>query len=197
MNRRSYQVRKLLRHRRKPEELLLVPMIDIFTVMVTFLLMTAVFSRTVILELRLPPANAEFTPPPPGLQLEVVVRKDSLLVDDRNSGPLANFPNRDGGYDYQALSNYLQQVKSHFPDKTDATVLLEPDIPYDVVVQVMDRMRVLEVNAGLDVVQYELFPDLSLGDAPANPADAAGAAAPAITPVSPAPSAAPPAPAKH
>ena len=30
---------------KKPVELLLVPMIDIFTVLVTFLLMTAVFSR--------------------------------------------------------------------------------------------------------------------------------------------------------
>jgi hypothetical protein len=27
-------------------------------------------------------------------------------------------------------------------------------------------MRVLEVNAGFNVVQYELFPDISLGDAP-------------------------------
>jgi biopolymer transport protein ExbD len=187
MRRRSYQVRKLLRHHRKPAELLLVPMIDIFTVLVTFLLMTAVFSRTVILELKLPPANAEFTPPPPGLQLEVIVRKDALIVDDRNSGPLAKFPNNDSGYDYEALSRYLQQVKSKFPDKTDSTVLLEPDIPYDVVVQVMDRMRVLEVNAGLDIVQYELFPDVSLGDAPANDPAASGGAAPAApstTPVS-------------
>jgi biopolymer transport protein ExbD len=48
--RRSYQTRKLERHSRKPAELLLVPMIDIFTVLVTFLLMTAVFSRTVILQ---------------------------------------------------------------------------------------------------------------------------------------------------
>jgi biopolymer transport protein ExbD len=173
--RRSYQVRKLLRHQRKPAELLLVPMIDIFTVLVTFLLMTAVFSRTVILELKLPPANAEFTPPPPGLQLEVMVRKDKLMVDDRNSGPLATFPDQNGAHDYEALSKYLQQVKSRFPDKTDATVLLEPDTPYDVVVQVMDRMRVLEVNAGLNVVQYELFPDVSLGDAPLVDAPAAGA----------------------
>lgn len=178
MARRSYQVRKLLRHNRKPEELLLVPMIDIFTVLVTFLLMTAVFSRTVILELKLPPSNAEFVPPPPGLQLEVVVRRDSLVVDDRNSGPLATFPNTATGYNYDALSKYLQQVKSKFPDKTDATVLLEKDIPYDVVVQVMDRTRVLEVNAGLNVVQYELFPDVSLGDAPAA-AESGAAPAPA------------------
>ncbi len=164
--RRSYSVRKLMRHNRKPAELLLVPMIDIFTVLVTFLLMTAVFSRTVILELKLPPSNAQFTPPPPGLQLEVIVRKDSLVVSDRNSGPLAPFPNKSGAYDFDGLSHYLQQVKSKFPDKTEATVLLEPDIPYDTVVQVMDRMRVLEVNAGLNVVQYELFPDISVGDAP-------------------------------
>ncbi len=179
--RRSYQLRKLLRHNRKPAELLLVPMIDIFTVLVTFLLMTAVFSRTVILELKLPPANAEFKDPPPGLQLEVTVRKDALQVGDRNSGPLAAFPNKDNGYDYDGLSTYLQQVKTKFPDKTDATILLEPDTPYDTVVQVMDRIRVLEVNAGLNVVQYELFPDISIGDAPVMAAGAA-AAAPATSP---------------
>ena len=43
---------------RKPVELMLVPMIDIFTVLVTFLLMTAVFSRITILQLDLPSSNA-------------------------------------------------------------------------------------------------------------------------------------------
>jgi biopolymer transport protein ExbD len=181
--RRSYSVRKILRHQRRPSELQLVSMIDIFTVLVTFLLMTAVFSRTVILELKLPPANAQFKEPPPGLQLEVTVRKDSLQVGDRNSGPLASFPNKDGSYDFEALSQYLQQVKSKFPEKTEATILLEPDTPYDTLVQVMDRIRVLEVSAGLNVLQYELFPDVSIGDAPviaqngAATADAGGAAA--------------------
>jgi biopolymer transport protein ExbD len=164
--RRAHSVRRIQRHARRPSELMLVSMIDIFTVLVTFLLMTAVFSHTVVLELKLPPSNAEFKEPPPGLQLEVTVRKDALQVGDRNSGPLAAFPNKDGGYDYDALSTYLQQVKSKFPDKTDATILLEPDTPYDTVVQTMDRIRVLEVNAGLNVVQYELFPDISIGDAP-------------------------------
>jgi hypothetical protein len=45
-------------------------------------------------------------------------------------------------------------------------------------------MRVLEVNAGLDVVQYELFPDVSLGDAPLNDMTPASGAAP--IPVAPA-----------
>jgi biopolymer transport protein ExbD len=177
--RRSYSVRRVMRHQRKPGELLLVPMIDIFTVLVTFLLMTAVFSRTVILELKLPPANSTFKDPPPGLQLEVTVRKDSLQVGDRNSGPLATFPNKNGAYDYDGLSSYLQLVKSKFPDKTEATLLMEPDTLYDTVVQVMDHVRVLEVNTGLSVTPYELFPDVSIGDAvlPNAPPNAAGAPA--------------------
>ncbi|MGH8207800.1 MAG: ExbD/TolR family protein [Steroidobacteraceae bacterium] len=174
--RRSYDAKRLLRRQHKPSELMLVSMIDIFTVLVTFLLMTAVFSRTVILQLRLPPANAQYKEPPPGLQLEVTVRRDSLQVGDRNSGPLATFMNKNGAYDYDGLSQYLQLVKSKFPDKTEATVLLEPDTPYDTLVQVMDRVRVLDVNAGLSDVQYQLFPDISIGDAPAAPTVAAVAA---------------------
>ena len=172
-----------MRHQRRPAELLLVPMIDIFTVLVTFLLMTAVFSRTVILELKLPPANSVYQDPPPGLQLEVTVRKDLLQVSDRNTGPLATFPNKSGGHDYDGLSTYLQLVKSKFPDKTEATILLEPNTMYDTVVQVMDHVRVLEVNTGLSVTPYELFPDLSMGDAPV--IGAPGAAASPGAPQSP------------
>ena len=165
--RRSYQSRKLARHMRKPAELLLVPMIDIFTVLVTFLLMTAVFSRTVILQLNLPASQTEFRDPPPGLVLEVMVRKDLLQVADRNTGPLATLPNSEAGYNYDGLTDYLKRVKAKFPEKTDASILLESDTPYDILVQVMDRVRVFEQKDGLNTVQAELFPDISIGDAPA------------------------------
>ena len=164
--RRTYDAKKLARHKRKPTELLLVPMIDIFTVLVTFLLMTAVFSRTVILELNLPAAQTEFREPPPGLQLEVLVRKDSIQVADRNSGPLATMPNLPSGYDYDALTNYLKRVKAKFPEKTDASLLFEPDTSYDTLVQVMDRVRVFETTQGGRAEQAELFPDISIGDVP-------------------------------
>ena len=188
--RRSYQYRRLERHSRKPAELLLVPMIDIFTVLVTFLLITAVFSRTVILQMNLPASQTEFKDPPPGLQLEVMVRKDQLLVADRNTGPLHAVPNKPTGYDYDGLSEYLKFVKSKFPDKTDATILLEPDTAYDTLVQVMDRVRVFETGEGANIVQAELFPDIAIGDAP--PAEAAATPAGAVAPVAGA--AAPPRP---
>ena len=49
--------RELTNRVRKPAEVMLVPMIDIFVVLVTFLLMTAVFSRITILQLDLPSAT--------------------------------------------------------------------------------------------------------------------------------------------
>ncbi len=135
---------------RKPAELLLVPMIDIFTVLVTFLLMTAVFSKTVVLQLNLPASVTEFREPPPGLMIEVMVRKDLIQVADRNAGPLATIPNTATGYDYERLTDYLKRVKQKYPEKTDATILLETDTPYDILVQVMDRVRVFEAQAGHD-----------------------------------------------
>jgi hypothetical protein len=128
--------------------------------------MTAVFSRTVVLQLDLPAKVAQFRDPPPGLQLEVLVRKNLIEVDDRNSGPLATLPNTAQGYDLDTLTAYLKRVKAKFPEKTDATLLLEPGISYDTLVQVMDHVRVFVVPAGLGTRQAELFPDISIGDAP-------------------------------
>ena len=180
--RRSFATKKIARKMRKPAELLLVPMIDIFTVLVTFLLMTAVFSKTVVLELNLPAAVTEFREPPPGLMIEVMVRKDLIQVADRNTGPLATLPNTATGYDYEGLTDYLKRVKAKFPDKTDAAILLEPDTPYDILVQVMDRVRVFETKQGLMTVQAELFPDISIGDAPAATPGAAPAASVSAAP---------------
>ena len=176
--RRNYAMRRLERKHRRPAELMLVPMIDIFTVLVTFLLMTAVFSRTVILELKLPSQSTEFVEPPPGLELEVLLRQDMVQVADRKTGPLATFKrdSRDVPYDLAGLSAYLQTVKARYPDMTDATLLLEKDIPYDSLVQVMDTVRILEQKQDFTTVQAELFPNVSIGDAPE--ADAAAGARP-------------------
>ncbi len=51
-------------------------------------------------------------------------------------------------------------------DKTDVSILLESDISYDTLVQVMDRVRVAEIVEEEGVVRMDLFPDISIGDAP-------------------------------
>ncbi len=165
--RRAQVLRKLLRRERRSSDLLLVSMIDIFVVLVTFLLMTAIFSRTVVLDLKLPSNNAAIPELPQGLNLEIIVRANSLTVADRGTGPLHFMPNTAaGGYDLAGLTQFLKLLKSRYPDKVEASILLEPQIAYDTLVQIMDRTRVVEVNAGLNTIQAELFPDVSIGDAP-------------------------------
>ena len=132
---------------------------------VIFLIFTAVFSRTNVLSLNLPSSQSTPIDLPKDLQLEVIVRPGELVINDRNSGPLKVLPNVAAGYDLNALSEFMRVVKSKFPQKMDATVLLGPDIAYDVLVQVMDTVRVYELPTA-PFSKAELFPDISVGDAP-------------------------------
>ena len=146
-------------------DLNIVPMIDMMVILVFFLIFTAVFSKTTILELNLPAPNASIPDLPEGLQLEVIVRPDRIEVADRRTGILKSLPNLPAGYDLVGLSEYLKAVKAKFPDKLDSNVLLAPDIPYDTLVQVMDTVRVWEVDDGT-YRNAELFPDISVGEVP-------------------------------
>ena len=158
------------RRHKETAELNITAFMNLMVILVPFLLITAVFSRLAVLELNLPSADssAQDDPPEPELMLEITVRDDSIEVGDRNAGMLNRFENSDLAYDLSALSEYLQRVKRQFPDKADATVLLEPDISYQVLVEVMDTVRVAELmdDATREVVRYELFPEISIGDAP-------------------------------
>jgi|SRR5688572_9925869 len=155
-------------------DLNIVPMIDMMVILVFFLLFTAVFSHTNILELNLPAPNSSVPELPKGLNLEVIVRQNSIEVADRNSGVLRTLPKLDGEYDYAGLSTFLQDVKARYPTVLAASVLLETDIPYDVLVQTMDNVRVWQNRAGVGLRNVELFPDISVGDAPLTGAAARG-----------------------
>ncbi len=141
---------------------------NLMVILVPFLLITAVFSRIAILELNLP-ADAQGKPPEkPQLQLELILRRDAIEVAERGAGGV-RVPRGERGYDLARVSALLQDIKARYPAKTDITLLLEPDIPYDDLVQVMDTVRVAAVADGATRVNAELFPDISIGDAPPSP----------------------------
>lgn len=128
---------------RKPVGLNLVPMIDIFTVLVTFLLMTAVFSRITILQLDLPSSESTAAAPPP-FRLEVIVREQGLELTNGNS-LIATIPKVNGDYDLKALSDLALALKRDYPTADDASVLLERTVAYDYLIQVMDAIRSTEL----------------------------------------------------
>src|ERR1700744_3289770 len=133
------------RYHQGRDDLNIVPMIDMMVILVFFLIFTAVFSKTNILQLNLPASNTAPVELPKGLKLEVIIRADDLVVNDRNSGPLKVLPNTPTGLDLDGLSLFIRQIKSQFPDMTDATVLPSPATSYDTLVQVMDTVRVYQL----------------------------------------------------
>ena len=149
-------------------ELNITAFMNLMVILVPFLLITAVFSRLAVLELNLPgSSNEPVEPQDQTFQLEVIVRKNKIEIGDRNQGLLGVYPNsEDGDYDYDALSGKLSELKDRYPKKTDASILLESDIEYNTLVQVMDRVRVEEEIEDEAVVRNDLFPDISIGDAP-------------------------------
>ena len=149
-------------------ELNITAFMNLMVILVPFLLITAVFSRLAVLELNLPASSSEpVEPQEHAFQLEVIIRAEKIEIGDRNQGLLGVYPNTDDGYDYDALSNKLSELKNRYPSKTDASILLEQDIEYDTLVQVMDRVRIVErADDDQSVKRFELFPDISIGDAP-------------------------------
>ena len=159
------------RRRRKQHdtaELNITAFMNLMVILVPFLLITAVFSQLAILELNLPTSQVEEQDDSePEFMLEITVRDAAIEVGDRNQGMLTNIESDGEAYDLKKLSEYLVSVKEKFPTKTDATLLLEQDIAYEVLVQVMDTVRVVEeLNEEEQVFKAELFPEISIGDAP-------------------------------
>ncbi len=138
------------------ELLNLTPMMDVFTVLVVFLLITAVFTSITVMDLSVPTSAGGSASIKPNFAIEVIVRKAGLEIANGKAVEAA-IPKKDGKYDLQLLSEMLDRLKAKYPEKEDATVLMEPKIEYDYLVQVMDTVR---------GAKTPLFPKISIGDAP-------------------------------
>ena len=152
------------RRQKEVPELDMTTFMNLMVVLVPFLLITAVFSRITIVELDLPSAQAA-TPATPTFRVEVVVREAGFEIMD-GTRVIAAIPNVDDGYDLPTLSDYLVRIKGEFPEKEDASVLVEPDIEYDHLIQVMDTVRSVEISDGGETIRADLFTAISIGDAP-------------------------------
>ncbi|MFT5444798.1 MAG: biopolymer transport protein ExbD [Myxococcota bacterium] len=142
--------------------------LNLMVVLVPFLLITAVFSRITIIELSLPTTEGGAASVEPQYRVEVVVRENGLEILD-TSGKIAMLPMVDGRYDFAALQQHVIALKQDHPDGDDASVLLEPEIEYDHLIQVMDTLRSAELPAESTdepPVRLALFSDVAIGDAP-------------------------------
>jgi biopolymer transport protein ExbD len=114
--------------------------LNLMVVLVPFLLITAVFSRLTIVELDLPSAASGPNNTPDTFRVEVVVREEGIEISN-GSAVIATIPKKEDEFDLETLSDFMVMLKRQYPSHDAASVLMEPQIPYDYLIQVMDVVR--------------------------------------------------------
>ncbi len=150
------------RHRRRhaePSEMNITAFMNLMVILVPFLLITATFSQIAVLDVTLPGMEATGSPEktPPRLDLGLVVRRDGLELDNGDQR-LAWLPMTQGRYDLHGLDDRLADLKRRHPKVREARLLAEPEVPYEAIIAIMDRLRV-------DAGGVERFPVIALDEA--------------------------------
>lgn len=140
------------RGRSKVLELNLVPFIDLMSVLITFLLITAVWTQVSMIQIgsSLYGKKSEMDPnpePPPladlVLKVEVKTAGHILTVGKQ----MISLPLQGGLYDHAGLVAQLQRVKQLYPEKIDAIVAVSDELEYDLMIKTMDDLLVAGFTA--------------------------------------------------
>jgi biopolymer transport protein TolR len=123
-------------------QLNLVPFIDLLSVLISFLLMTSVWTEISKIDVKqeaLDP-EAEPTPPPEEEQLElsVMIRETGYAVTKKGGEIVKEIAKSPGGYDTKGLEEVLKQVTQEYPENKDVIVSSEDSIAYKELIRVMD-----------------------------------------------------------
>lgn len=157
------------KHRRLQQdaELDITAFMNLMIVLVPVLLLSMVFEHTKVLELNFPKSSQVLDQTDlDSEQLQLIVSGDALIVATSKAGALKSIPKDAAGYNFEALSLFLRDVKNRVPEKTEISILLAPDTSYQTLVTAMDTVRSYETVLVASVVEAELFPSISIGDAP-------------------------------
>ncbi|MCL4557964.1 MAG: biopolymer transporter ExbD [Deltaproteobacteria bacterium] len=154
---------------REELKLNLTPYIDFLVTLIVFLIATIVVAPAAILDINLPSASAPVVTPEqqqeqkPSITLTVAIQHTGFTIGG-SGAVLPEIPLKNGGYDYEALSQKLLEIKKVYPDTTDVILLSEPDIKYDILIHVMDTVREATVTENGQKKAVALFPDISIGE---------------------------------
>ena len=158
------------RRARTPEnvELNITAFMNLMVILVPFLLITAVFTHLTVLDINLPTsaqANNN-SPDKKTFEINVIMGKKHFVVSDNNNRVIKKIKTYATGGHFKILNNVLKQVKISYPEKTNITILSQQSSSYESLIQTMDSVRVFNALEDGELVQVELFPNISIGDAP-------------------------------
>ncbi len=123
----------------------LTAVMNIFLILIPFLLLTATFMRIAVLELTLPSlerrdrtASAQ---PQQSIVLNILqIRDEGFLLKSPNL-TFPELPRFGGEYNWQGLKEQLQRIKKKYPDSEDVIISPANTIRYETIIAVMDHCR--------------------------------------------------------
>jgi len=180
--------------KKQDAELDITSFMNLMIVLVPVLLMMMVFSRITVVELKLPGIEAlESNEAIQNQSVELLVQEDAIsvffpqgyLVKKIEKVVKVNDLQSTQEHDYEQLQSILKQIKGTLLaqgiEKKDLTLLLQKDTDYQTIVSLIDTTRSYKDVLIASVVDAELFPDVSLAEAPATyPIKPLSASQPAI-----------------
>ncbi len=127
-------------------ELDLTPIMNLFMVLIPFLVTMAVFTHIAVININLPPASeasqAEASAPKEEKQIDI-----SIVITDKGfriagtGKKLDMVPKTQGSYNYTRLRTLLKAVKFQYPSQKSVVLVIESNILYNDIVKFMDVCR--------------------------------------------------------
>ena len=130
--------------RKKNFEPNLVPFIDLMSVLITFLLITAVWTQVSMIQIgtSIYGKKSDNTPPPipdnADVVLKLEIRANGYVLTVAKS--VVNIPNLGGDYDDVGLVAQLEKAKQLYPQKNDGAIAMADDLPYERLIRGMDAL---------------------------------------------------------
>lgn len=125
-------------------ELNLAPIIDSFTVLIAFMLVSASFLSIGIMDAGVAAAGAQAqSATPPSINVTIELARDQRLqikVAGKSEEKI-QIAAKDGTYDFGVLEQRLGALRSRWSDLNAVTLISEDSIQYKDVVQVMEKVR--------------------------------------------------------
>ena len=134
-------------------ELNLVPFIDLMSVLITFLLITAVWTQVSMIQIGSSvygKKQEDQDPPPPEEDklLRLDIKKNEYFL--RYGSQPYRFPKKGNEYDVKSLRAKLKEIKTKDPEKKDAMVSVEDNLDFETFIK------------GMDILIQEKFPNIGV-----------------------------------
>ena len=132
-------------HEIKDSDVNIIPVMNIFLLLIPFLLLTAAWVRLAVIELSLPSLGKDraeqIQHDPKKLVLVILAIKETGFQLKSPGFKFDPVTNLNENYDYPKIVEQLKQIKQTHPQAEDIIISPDVKVKYDIIIQVMDKCR--------------------------------------------------------